>query len=144
MKIITKATSFATVLLATCFFAGAANAQVIKGTFTLQYSARWGQTVLPAGDYRLRFDPAAEPGLVVVTNAKNNKAVAFVSTRIAEDTTEGGSALIIGRRGNQRVIHSLRVAELAQVFISDPELAHGRRAEEAKNTETVPLLDAKK
>lgn len=144
MKIITKATLFATVLLATCFFASAAGAQVIQGTFTLQHSARWGQTILPAGDYRLRFDPAAEPGLVVVTNAKNNKAVTFISTRIAEDTAEGGSVLIIGWRGDQHVIHSLRLAELGQVFISDPELAHGRRADEAKNTETVPVLDARK
>jgi hypothetical protein len=144
MKIITKATLFATVLLATCFFAGAANAQVIRGTFRLPYSARWGQTVLPAGDYRLRFDPLAETRMVVVTNAKNNTAVAFISTRVAEDAPEGGSVLIIGRRGNQRVIHSLRLAELGQVFISDPELAHGGRAEEAKDTETVPLLDARK
>ena len=83
MKIITKAnftkvTLFATVLLAGCFFAGAANAQTVQGTFTLDHAARWGKTVLPAGDYRLKLDPGADPAMAVISDATSGKRVATV------------------------------------------------------------------
>ena len=84
MKIITKAnftkvTLFATVLLAGCFFAGAANAQTVQGTFTLDHAARWGKTVLPAGDYRLKLDPGADPAMAVISDATSGKRVAIVA-----------------------------------------------------------------
>ena len=149
MKIITKAnftkvTLFATVLLAGCFFAGAANAQMVQGTFTLDHAARWGKTVLPAGDYCLRLDPGADPAMAVIFDATSGKRVAVVASGITEDGSKGHSALLISRRGNQRVIYSFRVAELGESFVYDPALAHGRGIIEANNTETVPVLDAKK
>jgi hypothetical protein len=53
----TRLTLFAAALLATILFAGSANAQSpFKGKFTLQHETRWGQAVLPAGDYILTFD----------------------------------------------------------------------------------------
>jgi Na+-translocating ferredoxin:NAD+ oxidoreductase RnfG subunit len=149
MKIITKAnftsfTLFATVLLAGCFFAGAANAQTVQGTFTLDHAARWGNTVLPAGDYRLNFDPGADPSLAVISDARSGQRVATVLSAITEDGSKGHTALLIGRRGNQRVIYSFRVAELGESFVYDPALAHGRGVIEANNTETVRVLEARK
>jgi len=140
----TKATLSATVLLASCLFAGSANAQAVQGKFTLQHTVRWGQAVIPAGEYRLTLDPGAEPALAVIYNAKTGQKVAFVTAAITEDSSKGDTALFIGRRGNQRVIYSFRVAELREAFIYDAALAHGREILEASNTETVPVLDAKK
>jgi hypothetical protein len=139
----TKMTLFAAVLLATCFFAGTANAQAFQGKFTLQHSVRWGEAVLGAGEYRLALDTGTVPAQAVITNAASGKNVAIVRSSISEDG-KGNSALLIGRRGNQHVVYSFRVAELGQVFIYDPALAHRNGMSEADNTETVPVLDAKK
>jgi hypothetical protein len=140
-----KATLFATALLATCFAAGSARAQsAFDGKFTLPYEAHWGQAVLPAGDYLLSITTIGSPTMVIIQDAKSGRRVASVAPPIRQDAT-GESALLVGTRGRQRVIHSLRVAELGVVFISDPALAHGRGVrEEARNTQVIPVLQAKR
>ncbi len=140
-----KTTLFATVLLAICFSASSANAQsAFDGKFTLPYEAHWGQAVLPAGDYLLSITTTGYPAMVIIQDAKSGKRVASVAPPIRQDAT-GESALLIGTRGTQRVIHSLRVAELGVVFVSDPALAHGRAVrEEARNVEAISVEVAKK
>jgi len=130
-----KTMLLATVLLATCLSASSARAQsTFEGKFTLPYEAHWGQAVLPAGDYLLSITTTGNPAMVVIQDAKSHRCYA-----------PGESALLIGTRGTQRVIHSLRVAELGVVFVSDPALAHGRTVrEEARETQVVPVLQAKK
>jgi hypothetical protein len=142
-----KTMLFATVLLATCLSASSANAQsAFDGKFTLPYEAHWGKAVLPAGDYLLSISATENPPTVIIQDARSGRRVAMVVPSIREDTTGGGSTLLIGYRGAQRVIHSFRVAELGVVFVSDPGLAHGRavREEEARKTQVVPILQAKK
>jgi hypothetical protein len=140
----TKVVLFASLLLATCLFAGTVNAQSFQGKFTLHHTARWGQAVIPAGEYRFTMDPGAEPALVVIYDANNGRRVAFVTSGITEGNAKGNSALLIGRRGNQREIYSFRLAELGETFVYDPALAHHRGVEEANGTETVPVMNAKK
>jgi hypothetical protein len=140
----TKITFCATALLAACLFTGAANAQTVHGKFTLDNTTRWGKAVLPAGEYQLTFNPAREPGIVAISDAKTGKKVALIYTAITEGAGKGGSALFVGQRGRQRVIYSFRLAELGRTFIYDPALAHGRGVLEASDTQTVPVLDAKK
>jgi hypothetical protein len=134
---------FASLLLATCLSTGTANAQSLQGKFTLQHTARWGQAVIPAGEYRFTLDPGAAPALVVIYDANTGRRVAFVSSPIAEGNAKGGSALLIGRRGNQREIYSLRLAELGETFVYDPQLAHNHGVQEA-DAEEVPVLHAGK
>jgi hypothetical protein len=43
-------------LLAACFNAGLASAQVFQGKFTLPSEAHWGKATLPAGDYAFTLD----------------------------------------------------------------------------------------
>lgn len=133
------------VLLATCLSARSARAQsAFEGKFTLPFEAHWGQAMLPAGDYQLSITTTGNPTMVIIRDAKSGRHVASVAPPIRQDAT-GESALLIGTRGTQRVIHSLRVAELGVVFISDPALAHGRPVrEEARETQVVPVLQAKK
>jgi hypothetical protein len=140
-----KTMLFATVLLATCLSASSTRAQsAFEGKFTLPYEAHWGQAVLPAGDYLLSITTTGNPAMVVIQDAKSGRRVASVAPPIRQDAT-GESALLIGTRGTQRVIHSLRVAELGVVFVSDPALAHGRAVrEEARETQVVPVLQARK
>jgi len=139
----TRVTLLAAVLLATCLLARPASAQAgIQGKFTLPYETHWGQAVLPAGDYLLTFTHDNMPPMLVIRNAKSLRFVAFESVNIREDSTKGESALLIGTRGEQRIVHSLTIAKLGQVFVYDRALA--RAVEEARQTQAVPVIVAEK
>lgn len=137
-------TLFAAALLASALFAGSANAQSsLKGKFTLQHETRWGQAVLPAGNYLISFDNHMS-NMLVVRDAKTRHAVAYEPINNVQDSTEGESALLIAVRGSQQVVHSFRLAELGQTFIFDRELANRREVEEARQSQAVPVIVAKK
>ena len=140
-----KLTLLAAALLATSLFARSAKAQsAINGKFTLQHETRWGQAVLPAGNYSVSFDHNNKiHGLLVIRDAKSLRFVAYEPINNRQDSGKGGSALLIGTRGSQQIVHSFRVAELGQTFVYDRTLAR-RAVEEAHNTKTVPVMEAKK
>jgi hypothetical protein len=81
--------------------------------------------------------------LPALADAKSGRKIAYVLSAISEDANKGDSALLIGQRGNRRVIYSFRLAEVGEVFIYDPALTHERGVLEASNTETLPVMDAK-
>ena len=140
----TRLTLFAAVLLATALFAGSANAQSpFKGKFTLQHETRWGQAVLPAGQYLLTFDNHIS-NMLVVRDAESLEMVAYEPANVRQDSTGGESALLIAIRGSQQTVHSLRIAELGQVFVYDRALGNGRAVEEARQTQAVRVIVAKK
>jgi hypothetical protein len=140
----TRITLFAAALLATSLLAGTANAQSpFKGKFTLTQETRWGLAALPAGHYIVTFDNHIS-NMLVVREATSRRAVAYEPTNNRQDSGEGGSALLIGVRGSQPVIHSFRVAELGQTFVYDPALANRSVVEEARQAQAVPVIVAKK
>jgi len=140
-----RVTLFATTLLATCLFTGVLNAQPgFRGKFTLQHETRWVGAVLPPGEYVLALAQDTGSTMAVIRDAKSGNVVAYVAPGIADGGGKGESALLISNRGGQRVVHSLRVAALGEVFIYDPALARERAAEEARNEDAVPVLAAKK
>lgn len=139
-----KLTLFAAALLATSLFAGTANAQsAIKGKFTLQSETHWGKAVLPAGRYLLTSDSHLS-NMLVVRDAKSGRTVAFEPITNKQNSGKGESALLIGTRGSQRVVHSFRVAEFGETFVYDPALAHQSAVEEARQAQAVPVVVAKK
>jgi len=139
-----RATLLATVLLTGGLFGSPAKAQsAFQGTFTLSQETRWGQAVLAPGDYVIAFD-SHDPSTLVVRDATSRRPVAFESVQIRDESAGGKSALLIGVRGAQRVIHTLRIAELGEEYVYDPKLAHGRVTEEARQTEPIPVLFARK
>lgn len=130
--------------LLVCFLgAGVANAAPLyRGRFTLPYEVRWGLTVLPAGDYLLRFEDVSTRVFVVIKDAKSGKDVAMLATLAISDA-KGRSALLVASEGNQRVVHSLRLAELGEVFVYEAALS-ARDVREANAMQTLPVLAAKK
>jgi hypothetical protein len=145
-KAATKVTFFVALVLIAGLFAGGVQAQsVYNGKFTLTHSVRWGQAVLPAGNYRINIDPSDGFGMLMaeVFDTKTGRPAAMIACNITENA-KGSSALLLSRRGGEKVVHTLRVEELNESFIFDPSLAHRRVAEEAEATETVPILNAKK
>ena len=142
----TKVTFFAAVVLIAGLFAGATQAQSLyRGKFTLDHQIRWGRTLIPAGDYNVVVDSALGTislQIARVIDTKTGVTVAMVGCPITEDS-KGPSVLILSRRDGQQVVHTLRVEELNESFIFDPSLAHRRVTEEARDTKTVPVLEAK-
>ncbi len=123
-----------------------ANAQftVFEGKFTLQQETRWGQAVLPAGDYLVSLPTAGADIVATVRDARSKRTVAWVALPSRGDINAGSSALLVATRGTQQVIYSFRVAELGVVFVSDPALAHAERVGEAQKPQLVPVVVAKK
>jgi hypothetical protein len=145
-KAAAKVTFFAAVVLIAGLLAGSAQAQsVYTGKFTFTHSVRWGQALLPAGSYRINIDPSNGFGMLMaeVFDNKTGRPAAMIACNITENA-KGSSALLLSRRGGEKVVHTLRVEELNESFIFDPSLAHRRVAEEADSTETVPILNARK
>jgi hypothetical protein len=140
----TRVTLFAAALLATCLFAGSANAQAgIQGKLTLPYEVHWGQAVLPAGEYLLTFAHNNTSSMLAIRNAKSLRIVAFESVNIREDSKNGKSALLIGNHRGQRVVYSLRIADLGEAFVYDRALARAA-VEEARQPQAVPVVVAEK
>ena len=145
---LTMAKVFAAALLAALLSVSVASAPspIFQGKFSLPYEVRWGKAMLPAGEYWLRVDYVGPATIVTVQQAESGKTVAMVLSSSAEGdkNTKDGSALLIASRGGQRIVHSLKLAELGEVFIYDPALARGRGTiEEARKTQSVRVLAAR-
>jgi hypothetical protein len=131
-------------LLASLLWAGVAQAAPIyRGKFTLTFAVRWGQAVIPAGDYQLRFEDVGTRAFAVIQDAKSGQDVAMVSS-MSVGAAQGGSALLIAYEGNQRVVRSLRLAELGQAFTYEPAPIHGAKGvEEAQTIRALPIAAMK-
>jgi hypothetical protein len=132
-------------LLSSFLWAGVANAAPLyRGRFTLPYEVRWGQAALPAGDYLLGFQDIGTRVFVQIWDAKSGKDIAFLAP-LGNSEAQGTSALLITDEGNQRIVHSLRLAELGEVFIYEPALARGAKdVREARKMLTLPIMAVKK
>jgi hypothetical protein len=140
----TRVALFATVLLAICSLARPANAQeIFQGKFTLPYETHWGKAVLPPGNFLFTFTGGSST-MLVVQDANSRRILAYEPVNITDKSTKGGSALLIATRAGQRIVQSLRIAELGQVFVYDPALARKYAVEEAHQTHAVPVSVAKK
>ena len=131
-------------LLVSFLWASVANAAPrYRGRFSLPYEVHWGQAVLPAGEYLLRFEDVQTRVFVVIQDATSGKDVAYLAPKTKSEA-QGKSALLILDKSNQRVVHSLRLAELGEVFIYEPALARGAGdVREAHKVQTLPIVAAK-
>ena len=57
-------------LIASCLSAGMAKAQEWQGQFTLPFEARWGQAILPAGDYSFTVDQTLGAAVITLLRPK--------------------------------------------------------------------------
>jgi hypothetical protein len=132
-------------LLVSFLWAGVANAAPpYRGRFSLPYEVHWGHAVLPAGEYLLRFVDVQTFVFVVIQDAKSGKEVAYLAPSTKSEA-QGKSALLIAEVGNQQVVHSLRLAELGEVFIYEPALARGAEdVREAHKVQTLPIVAVKR
>jgi|SRR5262245_29344920 len=130
-------------LIALLWVGPAQAASVYQGKFALPYAVRWGQAVLPAGEYRLGFEDVGRRLFVVIEEVKSHQDVALVPAMTVGET-RGGSVLLIGGEGNHRVVQSLSLAELGQVFTYEPVIIRRNKGvHEAHTTQSLPIMAVK-
>jgi len=130
-------------LIAPLWVGVAQAAPVYQGKFVLPYAVRWGQAVLPAGEYRLRFEDVGRRVFVVIEELKSHQNVALVPAMTVGETRRG-SVLLIAGEGGQRVVQSLSLAELGQVFTYEPVILHRNKGvHEAHTTQPLPIMAVK-
>lgn len=105
-------------LMAICVFSAAANAQPsFIGKFTLPYEVRWGQAVLPAGNYFIRIDSMAAPATI---SSEGGGRTAFVKPPVLADSERGGTYLTVTAQGTERRVRSLNLPEIGKSLIFTP------------------------
>lgn len=104
--------------LAVCLFAGIISAQfrsVAEGSFSLSSEVRWGEVVLPAGQYSFVLHSEELPAILSVK--RDRRTVALV---IAESHNElkgsKDNSLILVRQGDKRSIQMLRLGCIGRVY----------------------------
>ena len=143
-----KATHYAKVTLLLVMFmtlisVAGANAQtsIFAGKFTLPYQVRWGQAMLPAGQYSIHFASIQSPGTV---RSMDGKIAAFVFTVSSGDSEKGPSSLTIVTRGNERRVASMNLPRAGISLVYSPlTQAERETLAKARQIETVPLLATK-
>ena len=100
--------------LAVCFSAALLSAEDWRATFSLPFETQWGETVLPAGDYCLRFKDA---GYKPMQLEQGTRFIAFLPVSTNETPrTPAKSQLLMVREGQKATVHILYVAELGTAF----------------------------
>jgi hypothetical protein len=126
-------------LLAACFVAGHANAQVFQGKFTLPFQARWGQATLPAGDYSFKLD-SVDPTLPLAIYRGRN-CVGMIVAQSYEKTYSGNAELTV----EQSTVRTLRLPEIGIILQFAPHRPKQLTApDERQLAQLVPVAAAEK
>jgi hypothetical protein len=132
----------AAVLLATCAFATAANAQTVDIKFNLPFEVHWGKTVLPAGQYSATLDSSADVALV---RSADRKIEFFTPIPIKAYSRTGNTALYVMVRGNERSVRSLNLPLHGISLIYRPSTNAERETfAKADQLQAVPVIAAGK
>jgi hypothetical protein len=128
-----------TALFGALAFAGVASAQHknYSGKFTLPVAARWGNVVLPAGDYTFTLESGSSSStenLTLISDARRS----YVGRVMPIVTTEnhqlhGNDCLVLGQNSETTVVQELRLASAGIDITYAPSTRRGKRqAEEAQ------------
>ena len=100
--------------LAVCFSAALLSAEDWRATFSFPFETQWGETVLPAGDYCLRFKDA---GYKPMQLEQGTRFIDYLPVLTNETPrTPAKSQLLIVRDGKRATVHILYIAELGTAF----------------------------
>jgi hypothetical protein len=132
------------VLFAIATAAVAANAQnSFEAKFQLTSPARWGDAVLPAGEYTFAIDSMEQPVRAFIHST--DKKVGIVMLALAsENAAPGGSYLFLTGEGTNRTVRSINLPQLGMALVYKPLRQRERETLYAHASQTVPVQIAKK
>ncbi len=103
-------------LLAGCLTANLASAkEAYNGRFTLPMEARWGNIVLPPGDYSFTLDDATNTGIVSI-RGRNGYLGVILNQGTRDLQSSARTELIVVRSGENYTIRALRLADLSTAY----------------------------
>jgi hypothetical protein len=131
------------VLIATCAFTAAANAQPsFLGNFTLPYEVHWNHAVLPAGQYSVRMDSNSAPA--IIRSMSSNKSF-YTGIPIIANREKGAACLTVTIRGNERRVRSVNLPQIGLSLLFDPLTKTEREMfAKAGQIDAVPVVAAQK
>jgi hypothetical protein len=133
---------FAVVVLATCAFAAAANAQSFSAKFTLPFDTHWGWNVLPAGNYTMSLDSQTNVALI---RSADGKTAGFTPIPFEASSKDGTTALLVMVRGNEHIVRSLNLPAHGVSLIYTPATSAEREIlAKADQILSVPVITAGK
>lgn len=101
----------ALVPLALCLSAGLGKAQnAYQGKFSLPFEVRWGNAVLPAGEYTFRMPSAIVPYTIFVRG--EGKSVIILAASGNDRTVSEKSELTLVKIGDRYVVRSLEAGQI--------------------------------
>jgi hypothetical protein len=138
---------FTLLLLAGSLCVGRLTAQagepVSAGKFTLPFEVRWGQAILPAGDYTYTLNSATFSGVVTVRG--NSKAVMILVGSVEQRKISDQSHLTVLRTAVGGRVRSLYLGHLGLEFnYPIPKADQQFTAEEPVHIQRVPVYLAAK
>lgn len=125
-----------TALFGVLAFMGVANAQQInyRGKFTLPVVARWGNVVLPAGDYTFTLESGSNSStenLTLITDARRSyvgRVMPIVTTQ--KQGLHGNDCLVLGPNSEMNVVRELRLASAGIDITYAPSTRRGKKQTE--------------
>jgi hypothetical protein len=137
-----EARLFAVILLATCAFAAAANAQSFSAKFTLPYEVHWGKNIFPAGNYTLSMNLLTHVALV---QSANGGTQGFTPIPITASSDKGATELSVMGRGDKRIVRSLNLPARGISLIYLPASDAEREIlAKSDRVQSVPVITAGK
>jgi len=125
-------------VLVAAFNAKPASAQIVRGKFTLPFTARWSLATLPAGDYSFTLDKSSADGMVTVNRGK--RTMAMIPTTAINYSTSGGSELVL----EEGAVRELRLPGIGLTFAYPAHNPRNQAAPEvAQVAHTIPVAVAK-
>jgi hypothetical protein len=105
--------------------------EVVRGEFSLSQEVRWGNSVLPMGDYVYFVDSNRWPAEVRVEQKRGGFTGMFIPQALLRPGKQGGSGMVLRSVGNDTYVMSLQLQEFgAELDFSAPRSeAEGRPAD---------------
>ncbi len=125
-------------VMASSLGAVVANAQTVRGTFSLPAEVRWGTATLQAGDYAFSSEGMRTGDMLQVT--QGGKAVAMVLPQ-SHDPAVAGRAVLVIRQGKAGcTVSEIRLPEVGVVLRYAPyKPKHGTAAHEREVAQAIPI-----
>jgi hypothetical protein len=94
---------------------------VIRGEFSLSQEVRWGNSVLPMGDYVYFVDSTHWPAAVRVEQKRGGFTGMFIPQTLLRPGKQGSTGIVLRSVGNDTYVKSLQLQELgAELDFSAP------------------------